>query len=132
MLQTDYESLAVTIELSLASPTFRRLGSNARDLLGVYEKNLDWLFPTISNGNNTLDKLCVPSLEYRSNGFVTMLAPIRDYLGPRDLPTLPPLNFSYELVPVISFPFDGKKCKENMLAGLERPCVLQTLRHVVC
>jgi hypothetical protein len=36
MVQTDYnESLAATIELSLTSPTFRKLGSDARDLLGV-------------------------------------------------------------------------------------------------
>ena len=58
VLQTDYgESLALTIELSLASPTFHKLGSDARDLIGVIaffpqgidEKNLDWLFPTISN-----------------------------------------------------------------------------------
>jgi len=35
-LRTDYnESLAATIELSLASPTFHKLGPDARDLLGV-------------------------------------------------------------------------------------------------
>ena len=93
VLQTDYnESLAATIELSLASPTFRSLGPNGCDLLkviaffpqGVDEKNLDWLFPTISNGKNMFDKFCVLSLAYRSNGFVTMLAPIRDYLCPQD------------------------------------------------
>ena len=93
VLQTDYnQSLAATIELSLASPTFKSLGPNARDLLGVVaflpqginEKNLDWLFPTTSNGKNTFDKFCVLSLTYRSNGFTTMLAPIRDYLRPRD------------------------------------------------
>jgi tetratricopeptide (TPR) repeat protein len=93
VLQTDYnESLAATIELSLASPTFRNLGPNARELLGVIaffpqgisEKNLDWLFPTIPNRKNLFDKLCVLSLTYRSNGFVTMLAPIRDYTCPRD------------------------------------------------
>jgi tetratricopeptide (TPR) repeat protein len=93
VLQTDYnESLAATIELSLASPTFRNLGPNARELLGVIaffpqginEKNLDWLFPTISNRRDLFDKFCVLSLTYRSNGFVTMLAPIRDYICPRD------------------------------------------------
>ena len=93
VLQTDYnESLAATIELSLASPTFHSLGSNARDLLGViaffpqgiHEKNLDWLFPTISNRKNIFDQFCVLSLTYRSNGFVTMLAPLRDYLAPQD------------------------------------------------
>ena len=93
VLRTDYnKSLAATIELSLASPTFRSLGPNARDLLGVVaffpqginEKNLDWLLPTIINGRDTFDKFCALSLTHRSNGFVTMLAPIRDYLGPRD------------------------------------------------
>ena len=93
VLRTDYnESLAATIELSLASPTFRSLGPNARDLItvaaflpqGIDEKNLDWLFPTISNRRNIFDKFCVLSLAYRSNGFITMLAPIRDYLGPQD------------------------------------------------
>ena len=93
VLQADYnKSLAATIELSLASPTFRSLGPNARDLLGVVaffpqgvgENNLDWLFPSLPNGKNTFDKFCVLSLTYRSNGFVTMLAPIRDHLGPRD------------------------------------------------
>ena len=92
-LRTDHnESLAATIELSLSSPTFRKLGPNARDLLGVVsffpqgvdEKNLEWLFPTISDGKNIFDKFCVLSLAYRSNGFVTMLAPVRDYLCPQD------------------------------------------------
>jgi tetratricopeptide (TPR) repeat protein len=119
VLQTDYnESLAATIELSLTSPTFRSLGPDARDLLGVVaffprgvdEKNLNWLFPTIPNRKNlnwllstipnrknlnrlsptipnrknVFDKFCALSLTYRSNGFITMLAPIRDYLGLQD------------------------------------------------
>jgi tetratricopeptide (TPR) repeat protein len=93
VLQTDYnESLAATVELSLSSPTFLSLDPNARDLLavvaffpqGIHEKNLDWLFPTISNRKNVFDKFCALSLTYRSKGFITMLAPIRDYLGPQD------------------------------------------------
>jgi tetratricopeptide (TPR) repeat protein len=93
VLQTNYnESLAITVELSVATPTFRSLDPNARDLLGVIaffpqgidEKNLDWLFPTISNRNTLFDTFCLLSLTYRSNGFVTMLAPIRDYLRPQD------------------------------------------------
>ncbi|KAF9792079.1 hypothetical protein BJ322DRAFT_10503 [Thelephora terrestris] len=99
VLQTDYnESLAATIELSLASPTFRSLGPHARDLLGVVaflpqginENNLNWLFSTIPNRKNIFDKFCVLSLTSRSNNFITMLAPIRDHLRPRD-PKLSPL-----------------------------------------
>jgi tetratricopeptide (TPR) repeat protein len=93
VLRTDYnESLAATIELSLTSPTFHSLGSNALNLLGVVaffpqgiaENNLDWLFPTISNRKNIFDKFYALSLTYRNNGFTTMLAPIRDHLRPQD------------------------------------------------
>jgi tetratricopeptide (TPR) repeat protein len=93
VLRTDYnESLSATIELSLSSPTFLSLGPGARDLLGIIaffpqgvdENNLDWLFHTISNRQNMIDKFCILSLTHRNNGFITMLAPIRDYLSPQD------------------------------------------------
>ena len=109
------ESLPATIKFSLKSPTFRKLGSKAHDVLrviaffpqGVGEKNIDWLFPNISHGTgvltrllpprtpdgtNIFDKLCLLSLTYRINGFITMLAPIREYFTPKDPKSSPLLR----------------------------------------
>ena len=84
---------------------FRELGPHAHSLLevvaffpqGVNEKNTNWLFPAIPDVLNILDTLCALSLTYRNDGFVTMLAPLRDHLRPKHPASSPLLNTIKEI-----------------------------------
>ena len=114
MLQTEHDwSLAIPIELSLASPMFQELGPNAQDLLGVVaffpqginENHISWLFPkkdfsqlfpTHGRRKDVFNKLCILCLTYRNNGFITMLAPLRDYLRPKNPASSPLLHLTKE------------------------------------
>ena len=85
-------NLARTNKLIILSSMFRALGPDTWGVLeviaffpqGIDENNLDWLLPSISNRTAILDTFCILSLTHRTNGFITMLAPLRDYLRPRD------------------------------------------------
>ena len=99
-----FGSLAKTIGLSLASPMFQELGPDAHEFLkavaffpqGVSEENVHWQYPTIPDAPRMLDEFCVLSLTYRNDGFVTMLAPLRDHLRPKDTTSSPLLGATKE------------------------------------
>jgi len=88
LLQIPYTpGLSAVIESSLSSPMFTSLGPDARDILGVIailpqgvsEAELEWIFPTVSDIRDIVDTLIILSLIHWSDGFVTMLAPFREY-----------------------------------------------------
>ena len=105
MLHTHYnESLTASIELSLASPTFRGLGPHGREALeviaffsqGINEEHLDWLFPRAPSEITSIsDGLYTLSLTKKRNGSITMLAPLRDYLRQKD-PALSSLPYAIQ------------------------------------
>ena len=89
LLQTHHTlGLSTAIELSLSSPTFTSLGPDARDILcviavfpqGINQHESGWIFPTVSNVHGIIDMFYVLSLTHRNHEFVTMLAPIQEYL----------------------------------------------------
>ena len=89
LLETHHgQGLTAAIELSLKSPMFTRLGPNARDILGVIailpqgvnEAELEWIFPTVSSIRDVVDTFLILSITHRNRGFVTILAPVREYL----------------------------------------------------
>ena len=96
--------LEKVIKLLFTSLAFRKLGPNACDLLsviaffpqGINENNLDWLFPTIPRRKDIFDKFCALSLTYQGNGFIRMLAPLRDYFFPKDPRSSPLLYITKE------------------------------------
>ncbi|KAF5368715.1 hypothetical protein D9615_010318 [Tricholomella constricta] len=60
-----FNSIAATVELSLDSPSLKKLG----------------VFPSIEEIERFTEALCKHSLAYRKSGFITMLAPIRFYVS---------------------------------------------------
>ena len=90
-------SLATTIDLSLDSPMLGALGGDAREVLkvvaffpqGVDEERLEWVFPTVACIQDIIDTFCILSLTHRAGCFVTMLAPLRDYLHPNNPSSVP-------------------------------------------
>jgi len=98
LLADHNKTLAAIVELSLSSSlVFRDFGPEARDILGIVaffpqgidEKKLGWLFPRVHprKREGTFERFLTLSLLYRSDGFITMEAPLRRYFYPKD-----PLN----------------------------------------
>lgn len=91
LLRTHHTpGLSAAVQPSLSSPMFTRLGPDANGVLyiiatlpqGVNEEELEWLFPTILNVRDIIDTFYILSLTRQNRNFVTMLAPLREYLEP--------------------------------------------------
>ncbi|KAF8060639.1 hypothetical protein FPV67DRAFT_300612 [Lyophyllum atratum] len=82
-------SIAMTIEMSLNSPSLKKLGHTIRHTLqviaflpqGINRTRLAEIFPSIPTIESCTDVLCKHSLAYRKGDFITMLAPIRLYVS---------------------------------------------------
>ncbi|KAG6860589.1 hypothetical protein C0995_009585 [Termitomyces sp. Mi166 len=85
------QSLAITIETSLNSPSFIKLGETVRHLLqiiaflpqGISKTRITAIFPGVSNIEPCANALCRQSLAYLNGDFITLLAPIRLYISNR-------------------------------------------------
>ena len=66
-----------SLALSLASPVFRKVGPEARKILGVIAS-----LPMISDREDIFGKLYSLPLTYKSNGFITTLVSIDQGLYP--------------------------------------------------
>ncbi|KAG6919326.1 hypothetical protein DXG01_006872 [Tephrocybe rancida] len=83
------QSVAVTIETSLNSPSVLKLGASVRQLLqiiaflpqGVSKQRLTAIFPGVQDIESCADVLCKHSLAYLNGDFITLLAPIRLYIS---------------------------------------------------
>ncbi|KAG6899292.1 hypothetical protein C0993_011486 [Termitomyces sp. T159_Od127] len=79
------QSIAVTVETSLNSPSFVKLGAMIRHLLhiiaflpqGISKTRLIAIFPGVPNMETYADALCRQSIVYLDADFITLLAPIR-------------------------------------------------------
>ena len=80
-----HQNLKDAVELSFRSPTIRKLGATAREVLGeiassscgIEEGKLESTFPGETRVGGAVDVLCKFSIIYRQDGFVKMLSPFR-------------------------------------------------------
>ena len=94
---------------------FRELGPDTCDHLGavalfpqgIHEDNLKWSFSMVAGKKNIFDQFYVLSLTYRNEGFITMVAPIRNHPSFKD-PMSAPLFCSFK-----------ERCFSRLLADMK-------------
>ncbi|KAG0692361.1 hypothetical protein DFH29DRAFT_518023 [Suillus ampliporus] len=82
------QSLSVTMQLSLNSPTVQKLGEDVRRILaviaflpqGLNGKLASGLLPSLPQVSTICNVLCMQSLVYRQENFIKMLSPIRHFV----------------------------------------------------